>query len=114
MLLDGASAELFIKKISSITVTLGPSVSGSRQATGSGMISNVVMTMAETIAAPFRTWKQQGGQRDVTIQSLSAALNPVFSYNLKAVTIDHIHPAAPVGGEAEVTLKVGRLTFGFL
>ena len=110
---DGFPANLSVKKLGSLTVNLGPNVVGVLQKNGSGTSSESVMTMAESNAGDFRTWKQSGGQRDITIQCLSTALEVLYTFKYKGVTIARIHPAAPlsVTGDTQVTMKVAGVTF---
>jgi hypothetical protein len=111
--MDGLPATFGVQRLSALTVNLGPNVVGMRQTNGSGAISQLVMTMAETNAADFRTWKQSGGQRNITVQCLSTSFATLCTFKYKGVTIDHIHPAAPlsVGGDTQVTLKITSVTF---
>jgi hypothetical protein len=103
---------VFVPKIGALTITLGPNTAGMEPGTRGGRgVSNLVMTMKEIDAAGFRNWKQSGGQRDVTVQFLNASLKPASAIKYTGVTIDHIHPAAPINplGDTEVTMKIGWL-----
>ena len=62
VVVDGFPANLGVRRLGSLTVNLGPNVAGAPKQTGSGTSLELVLTMAETSAADFRSWKQSGGK----------------------------------------------------
>ena len=101
--MTGSQNSYFVKKLGKLTFN-------------AGTLSPLVMTMAESAAADFRTWKQAGGQRDVTINCLNTALREFFTLTCGGSTIAQIHPPVPINpaGFTDVTLNVRRLAMNFV
>jgi len=116
VVVDGFPANLGVRRLGSLTVNLGPNVAGAPKQTGSGTSLELVLTMAENSAADFRSWKQSGGKRNITIQCLSTALQNLYTFQYKDATITRIHPAAPlsVTGDTQVTVNVSRCDIQFV
>ena len=100
--LSGSTTDLFVKSLGSLSYS-------------SGVIAPVVISLVETAAGEFRTWKQSGGQKDITVQVLNTALQLVFTIVLVGCTIAQIAPPVPIkpGGQTSIALNVSSFMISY-